>query len=117
MYGSRIRAIKALKDLFQSNNYSRTRPHRYSSQPAYDFIREARQEGATFMQDFHDKITVRGGNLYSIIADICAFANSNGGTLYLGLSADPERFLRASPVPIRVLRSSRLRSTRESVQS
>ena len=41
------------------------------------------------MQDFHDKITVRGGNMYSIIADICAFANSNGGTLYLGLSADP----------------------------
>lgn len=82
------KSYQALKDLFESNNFSRTRPHRHGSQPAYDFIREARQEGATFMQDFHDKITVRGGNQYAIIADICAFANSNGGTLYLGLSAD-----------------------------
>ncbi|RLD01857.1 MAG: transcriptional regulator [Chloroflexi bacterium] len=84
------KSYQALKDLFESNNFSRTRPHRHSSQPAYDFIREARQEGATFMQDFHEKITVRGGYLYSIIADVCAFANSNGGTLYLGLSGDPK---------------------------
>ena len=82
------RSFYALRDLFESNNFSRIRPHRHSSQPAFDFIRDARQEGSTFVQDFHEKITVRGGHLYSIIADICAFANSNGGTLYLGLSAD-----------------------------
>ena len=81
------KSFKALYDLFESNNFSRTRPHQLSSQPAYDFIRDAREEGATFMQDFHENITVRGGNLYDIIADICAFANSNGGTLYLGLGA------------------------------
>jgi hypothetical protein len=51
------------------------------------------------MQDFHDKITVRGGNLYSIIADICAFANSNGGTLYLGLSGDPGASFEGIPRP------------------
>ena len=89
----------ALKDLFESNNFSRTRPHRLSTQPAYDFIREARQEGATFMQDFHDKITVRGGSLYSIIADVCAFANTNGGTLYLGLSADSGATFEGIPRP------------------
>jgi hypothetical protein len=93
------KSFQALKDLFESNNFSRTRPHRHSSQPAYDFIREARQEGATFMQDFHEKITVRGGNLYSIIADICAFANSNGGTLYLGLSGDPGKDFEGIPRP------------------
>jgi hypothetical protein len=93
------RSFEALKELFQSNNFSRTRPHRHSSQPAYDFIREARQEGATFMQDFHEKITVRGGNLYSIIADICAFANTNGGTLYLGLSSNPDAGFEGIPRP------------------
>jgi PHP family Zn ribbon phosphoesterase len=93
------KSFQALKELFESNNFSRTRPHRHSSQPAYDFIRDARQEGATFMQDFHEKITVRGGNLYAIIADICAFANSNGGTLYLGLSADPEADFEGIPRP------------------
>jgi PHP family Zn ribbon phosphoesterase len=85
------RSFYALRDLFESNNFSRIRPHRHSSQPAFDFISDARQEGSTFVQDFHEKITVRGGHLYSIIADICAFANSNGGTLYLGLSADPKQ--------------------------
>ena len=93
------KSYQALKDLFESNNFSRTRPHRHSSQPAYDFIREARQEGATFMQDFHDKITVRGGYLYSIIADVCAFANTNGGTLYLGLSGESGADFEGLPRP------------------
>ena len=93
------RSFGAIKELFESDNFNRTRPHRSGSQPAYDFIREARNEGATFMQDFHDKITVRGGNMYSIIADICAFANSNGGTLYLGLSADPGKTFEGVPRP------------------
>jgi PHP family Zn ribbon phosphoesterase len=93
------KSFKALQDLFESNNFSRTRPHQLSSQPAYDFIRDARQEGATFMQDFHEKITIRGGNLYSIIADICAFANSNGGTLYLGANADPSKNFEGIPRP------------------
>jgi PHP family Zn ribbon phosphoesterase len=89
----------ALRELFESNNFSRTRPHQLSSQPAYDFIRDARAEGATFVQDFHDKITVRGGHLYSIIADVCAFANSNGGILYLGLSAEKGKTFEGVPRP------------------
>ncbi len=93
------RNFQALRELFESNNFSRTRPHQLSSQPAYDFIRDARQEGATFVQDFHDKITVRGGFLYSIIADVCAFANSNGGILYLGLSAEKGKAFEGVPRP------------------
>lgn len=90
---------RALRELFDSNNFSRTRPHQLSSQPAYDFIRDARAEGATFVQDFHDNITIRGGHLYSIIADVCAFANSNGGILYLGLSADTGKTFEGVPRP------------------
>jgi len=90
---------RALRELFDSNNFSRTRPHQLSSQPAYDFIRDARAEGATFVQDFHNKITVRGGHLYSIIADVCAFANSNGGILYLGLSAEKGKTFEGVPRP------------------
>jgi hypothetical protein len=41
------------------------------------------------VQDFHEAIIVRGGKRYAILADVGAFANTNGGTLYLGLSADP----------------------------
>ena len=90
---------QALRELFDSNNFSRTRPHQLSSEPAYDFIRNARAEGATFVQDFHNKITIRGGHLYSIIADVCAFANSNGGILYLGLSAEKGKTFEGVPRP------------------
>ncbi|OQY32092.1 MAG: hypothetical protein B6I38_04995 [Anaerolineaceae bacterium 4572_5.1] len=82
------KSFESLKKLFESDNFSRTRPHQHSSQPVFDFVQEARKEGATFVQDFHEKMTTRGGHLYSIIADVCAFANSNGGTLYIGISEE-----------------------------
>ena len=78
----------ALLDLFQSNDYARTRPHRHKEEPAYDFIRAAREEGANLVQDFHESMAVSGGKLYTILADACAFANTNGGTLYIGLNSD-----------------------------
>jgi hypothetical protein len=84
-------SFEALKELFSSNDFSRTRPHRLIAEPVYDFIRAAQEEGANIVQDFHENISVRAGRLYSIIADICAFANTNGGTLFLGLSADPRK--------------------------
>lgn len=34
---------------------------------------------------------MRGGRLYAVIADISAFANTNGGTLFLGLNADQKK--------------------------
>ncbi len=84
-------SFKALRDLFKSNDFSRTRPHRQKEEPAFDFIHASREEGANIIQDFHESMTVRGGKLYAIISDICAFANTNGGTLYVGASADPHK--------------------------
>jgi hypothetical protein len=81
-------SFKALKDLFSSNDFSRTRPHRLKAEPAYDFIRSAREEGANIVQDFHESMSIRGGRLYAVVADISAFANTNGGTLFLGLNTD-----------------------------
>jgi len=84
-------SFKALEDLFHSNDFSRTRPHRLKEEPAYDFIQASREEGANIIQDFHEELSVRGGKLYAIISDICAFANTNGGTLYIGIGADPHK--------------------------
>ena len=85
-------SFEALKDLFVSNDFARTRPRRMKQgQADFDFVRSARDEGSNIIQDFHENITKRGGNLYAVIADVCAFANTNGGTLYLGLSADPKQ--------------------------
>ncbi len=82
-------SFNSLKDLFLSNDFSRTRPHRHQEEPAFDFIQAARDEGANIIQDFHESASVRGGKLYAILADICAFANTNGGTLFIGLTSDP----------------------------
>jgi hypothetical protein len=62
-----------------------------TAEPAFDFIRAALEEGANIVQDFHEGLTVRGGQRYAVIADVCAFANTNGGTLYIGLTADPKK--------------------------
>lgn len=83
--------FEALKGLFESNDFARTRPGRAKTgEPEFDFIRAAREEGSNIIQEFHEQITVRGGKLYAVVADVCAFANTNGGTLYIGLTADPK---------------------------
>jgi PHP family Zn ribbon phosphoesterase len=81
-------SFEALKELFLSNDFARTRPLRVKSEPAFDFIRAAREEGSNLVQEFHENLSVRGGRLYAVLADVCAFANTNGGTLFLGLNAD-----------------------------
>lgn len=84
-------SFEELKELFTSNDFARTRPHRHKEAPVYDFIRAAREEGSNIVQEFHESMAVRGGKRYEILADVCAFANTNGGTLYIGLSADPKK--------------------------
>jgi hypothetical protein len=88
-------SFDALKDLFLSNDFARTRPHwpalEAPSAASFDFIRQALEEGPTIVQDFHDGMTARGGKLYAVIADVCALANTNGGTLYIGVASDPAK--------------------------
>jgi PHP family Zn ribbon phosphoesterase len=81
-------SFEDLRELFLSNDFARTRPHRHKAEPEYDFIHAAREEGPNIVQDFHESMSVRGGRLYAIVADVCAFANTNGGTLFIGLNAD-----------------------------
>ncbi len=84
-------SFEELRELFLSNDFARTRPRHHKEQPAYDFVLTAREEGANIIQDFHENMTIRGGKLYNIIADVCAFANTNGGTLYIGLNSDSKK--------------------------
>lgn len=84
-------SFESLLDLFRSNDFSRTRPHRQTLEPVFDFIQAARDEGPNIIQDFHENINIRGGNLHTVLADICAFANTNGGTLYIGLNSEPQK--------------------------
>jgi hypothetical protein len=92
-------SFEALRDLFLGNDFALTRPHHFSAEPVFDFIRTAQEEGVNIIQDFHESMTVRGGKRYAIIADVCAFANANGGTLYIGLTEDPKKAVVGVPEP------------------
>ncbi|HOU14144.1 MAG TPA: putative DNA binding domain-containing protein [Anaerolineae bacterium] len=80
-------SFAALRDVFTGDDFARTRPYRSEAHP-FDFIQAAREEGPNIVQDFHDRFSRRGGFLDAIAADVCAFANTNGGTLYIGASTD-----------------------------
>ncbi len=84
-------SFESLKELFLSNDFARTRPHVAASEEIFDFVQQAREEGPSIIQDFHESMTARGGRLYAIVADVCAFANTNGGTLFIGVSSDPSK--------------------------
>ncbi len=84
------RSFDALLEMFQSSDFSRSRPYNPSRKP-YDYIQVAREEGPSIVQSFHESMERRGGRLYAVIADVCAFANTNGGTIYIGLSADKHK--------------------------
>ena len=77
----------ALKDLFLGGDFTRSRPYRRTAEP-FDFVEAARSEGPTFVQSFHEQATSQGGRLHAIMRDVAAFANTNGGTIYIGASAN-----------------------------
>ncbi|NDJ52254.1 MAG: transcriptional regulator [Chloroflexi bacterium] len=83
-------SFDALMELFNSTDLARSRPFRQGSSGPYDHVLAARQEGPSIVQSFHESMVKRGGRLYAVVADICAFANTNGGTLYVGVASNPK---------------------------
>ncbi|MCY4106385.1 MAG: putative DNA binding domain-containing protein [Chloroflexi bacterium] len=81
------RSFTALLDLFNSNDFTRSRPYRGDQQP-YDPIQAARERGANLVTAFHDSVAKKGGKRQQIITDVCALANTNGGQIFVGLSAN-----------------------------
>lgn len=77
----------AIKAVFLGNDFARTRPYRPTAEP-FDPLREAREHGETLVQAFHERLHEKRGIARRILEDIVALANTNGGTIYLGASAD-----------------------------
>lgn len=78
-------SFRALKEVFLSQDFARTRPYRRTAEP-FDYVASARKEGPTIVQSFHEQMTRQGGRLHAIMRDVVAFANTNGGTIYVGVS-------------------------------
>ncbi|MBN1582884.1 MAG: putative DNA binding domain-containing protein [Anaerolineae bacterium] len=84
----RDKSFEALKEALSGTDFSVTRPARSLTVAPFDYIHEAREAGNTIVQAFHENATRRGGRLYTILSDIVAFANTNGGTVYIGASSN-----------------------------
>lgn len=78
-------SFEAIAELLRSDNFDRTRPYRPKDKPI-DYLAVARNEGPNQVQSFHETVTVRGGRQAAVLADLCAFANTDGGVVYVGAS-------------------------------
>jgi hypothetical protein len=81
-------AFEDIKAVFQGEDFSRTRPYRPTKAP-FDHVQAAREEGPSIVQSFHESMSTKGGRLHAVLRDIVAMANTNGGTVYVGVKADP----------------------------
>ena len=95
------RSFEAIFDVIRSTDFSRTRPYNPNRQP-FDYVQAARDEGASIVQSFHESLAQKGGHLHAILEDVCAFANTNGGTVYVGLDEDPKK----KPVGVRAVQDA-----------
>ncbi len=89
-------SFAALAVVLKGNDLSLTRPYRGPANPI-DFVQLAREEGESIVQAFHASMAQRGGYQNRVLCDICAMANGNGGTVYVGVSANPKE----KPVGVR----------------
>ena len=80
----------AIRDLFASRFFDRTRPFR-APEKEVDHLAAARAEGPNQTQSFHESANKKGGRQTVVLADLCAFANTDGGTIFVGASARKSR--------------------------
>jgi hypothetical protein len=84
-------SFEAIKDVFLGNDFARVRPFVPSEATAFDPISQAREEGDTLVQAFHEHLQRGRGIEHKIMQDVVALANTNGGTIYIGLSGSPRQ--------------------------
>lgn len=79
-------SFAAIRDLFASSFFDRTRPFR-APEKVVDHLAAARAEGPSQTQSFHETANKKGGRQTVVLADLCAFANTDGGAVFVGASA------------------------------
>lgn len=84
------RSFEALLALFQSSDMTRSRPYQPNIK-AQDYVQQAREEGANVVTAFHAALERRDDSANAVVRDVCALLNTNGGTIYLGVSADKKQ--------------------------
>jgi hypothetical protein len=82
-------SFEAIREVLLGSDFSRTRPY-HPVAPAFDYVQAAQQTGPSIVQSFHEGMARKGGRLRAILRDVAAFANTNGGTVWVGVGSKPK---------------------------
>ncbi len=80
-------SFDAIAEVLAAKDFSKTRPFVPAASHEFDPIYSAREEGDTLVQAFHESVGKHGIDR-RILQDVVALANTNGGTIYVGASAN-----------------------------
>ncbi len=83
-------SFRALKDLFLSDHFERVRGYVGLSE-SVQLFRDDRAQGNTADQTFHESLSTKRTGVSHILRDLVAFANGDGGMIYVGASAFEKR--------------------------
>ena len=109
------RSFVALRQLFASDTFTHERPYFPVPERASDPILAARDIGPTITQAFHEQARSRRSRFRPVLKDVVAFANTNGGTIYIGLSPNPNAPVAGVPLVDEAARGLRDAATRSIV--
>jgi hypothetical protein len=81
-------SFAAMKAVFESNDFNKVRPYQATESKLAQVL-SAREEGDSQTQVFHERLSKSRRRTNAIYKDIVALANSDGGEVFVGLSATP----------------------------
>lgn len=89
-------SFSAIKTVFESTDFNKVRPFQATESKLAQVL-SARQDGDTQTQVFHERLNKSRRRTNAIFKDVVALANTDGGELFIGLSATPNSELAGVP--------------------
>lgn len=81
-------SFAAIKAVFESNDFNKVRPYQATESKLAQVL-SAREEGDSQTQVFHERLSKSRRRTNAIFKDVVAIANTDGGEVFVGLSATP----------------------------
>lgn len=84
-------SFEALRNVFLSQDFGRVRPVFDVLDLPEDELVKARERGPSATAAFHASLPKRGDRFEAVLRDICAMANGEGGNIFIGCDAKPNK--------------------------
>jgi len=99
-------SFDALRVVLEGNDFTLMRPYRPPAEAPFDHVQAALELGPNIIQAFHGSLSRDGGGLQRVLCDVVAFANTSGGTIYVGVTDKngPRRGLEAPDLAVQLLK-------------